>query len=120
MVTSAAAIRGPLTGRRPGPLLVLAATLLLTAMTCQGAQGFFAYNTSGRVLTVETVGSGYEESVMTVASGASNTLPVPNGGCRGTGVVARTEDGTVFATLDQPACDNDVWVLEEDRAYLQE
>lgn len=55
-----------------------------------------------------------------IANGTTESLLVPDDGCDGTAVVALTDDGTQFARLDQPACDQDIWVIEDDRAYLRE
>lgn len=106
------------TDRLPLGLMGVAAALMLSAMTCQPVRDFRVLNQSGQTLTVTLAGSEAVNPERTVSSGSLTTLPMPDGGCDGSSVVASGDDGGEVARLDQPVCDGQIWIIEEDRAYL--
>ena len=103
-----------------GGMVSVACAIAVLGASCQSEPVFSAYNGSGQTLTIQIEGWDNPLASRNRTSGGPSIWPMREGDCRGTAVVALTEDGQEFARLDQPACQGDSWRIEADGARLTE
>lgn len=94
--------------------------LLLMATTC-GGNAFAIQNNTDGDLTVTVVDESSQGGANEAVVGAhnTNTITTGRGACFGTAVTAVDDSGAEVARLEEPACDGDVWVIDEGGSQLR-